>query len=177
MARRALVTETSNGQWGSASATFSADRVFRYTLTRIWDRSGPIVNFLMLNPSTADAFALDPTNRRCVGFAQQWGFGGLVTTNLFAYRSTDPKVLRTVADPIGPDDDTAIVDAARSADLVIAAWGNHGSLFDRGRAVHRLLSSSGVTLHQLRMTRAGHPGHPLYLPGDAEPVVLSGSWE
>lgn len=168
------MTETSAGPWGAASATFSADGVFRYTLTRTWDADGPVANFLMLNPSTADAFALDPTNRRCVGFAQQWGFGGLVTTNLFAYRSTDPKVLRTVADPIGPANDEAIIDAARSADLVIAAWGNHGALLDRGRLVHRLLSSSGVTLHQLHRTRAGHPGHPLYLTADAEPVELSG---
>lgn len=169
------MTDTATGEWGAGSAGFSADRVFRYTLTRIWDRSAPVVNFLMLNPSTADAFALDPTNRRCVGFAQAWGFGGLVTTNLFAFRSTDPKVLRTVADPIGPGNNDAIVDAACSADLVIAAWGNHGALLDRGRKVHRLLDSAGVELHHLRMTGAGHPGHPLYLPGDAVPVPFSGS--
>jgi hypothetical protein len=176
MARRAaLITETAAGEWGAASATFSSDRVFRYTLTRTWDPAGPVVNFLMLNPSTADAFALDPTNRRCVGFARAWGFGGLVTTNIFALRSTDPKGLRDVADPVGPRNDTAILDAAQEADLVVAAWGNHGTLLDRGQAVCRLLRSSGVALHHLRMTGSGHPGHPLYLPADARPLLLSES--
>lgn len=163
------MTETSAGPWGAASATFSADRVFRYTLTRTWDADGPVANFLMLNPSTADAFALDPTNRRCVGFAQRWGFGALVTTNIFAFRSTDPKVLRTAPDPIGPANDEAIIDAARSADLVVAAWGNHGVLLDRGRQVTELLRSASVDLQILRMTGAGHPGHPLYLDGSASP--------
>ncbi len=171
--RPAFITETAAGEWGAASATFSSDRVFRYTLTRTWDPDGPVANFLMLNPSTADAFVLDPTNRRCVGFAERWGYGGLVTTNIFAFRSTDPKGLRTVADPVGPGNDEAIVDAARSADLVIAAWGNHGELRERGQFVRELLASSGVAVHQLRMTGAGHPGHPLYLPADAEPSVLS----
>jgi hypothetical protein len=130
------------------------------------------VNFLMLNPSTADAFALDPTNRRCVGFAQRWGFGGLVTTNLFAFRSTDPKGLRGATDPIGSDNDTAIVHAARSAELVIASWGNHGTYRGRGEQVSDMLHRAGVALHHLRRTRAGHPAHPLYLPGDLVPISM-----
>ena len=168
--RRSLVTDTAEGEWGGASATFSADRVFRYRLTRIWDPTGTVVNFVMLNPSTADAFALDPTNRRCVGFARDWGFGGLVTTNIFALRSTDPRGLRTVPYPIGPANDDAIIDAARSADLVIAAWGNHGTLLDRGRHVMELLRSDGIDLRALRVTGAGHPGHPLYLAADLIPL-------
>lgn len=171
MARRTVViTETASGEWGAASATFSADRVFRYTLTRTWDPDGPVVNFLMLNPSTADAFALDPTNRRCVGFAQVWGFGRLVTTNIFALRSTDPKGLRDAADPVGPRNDTIILDAARSADLVVAAWGNHGAFLDRGAQVAGILHAEGLTPHHLRLTSAGHPAHPLYLPGDLRPI-------
>jgi hypothetical protein len=171
MARRpAIITETASGEWGAASATFSADRVFRYTLTRTWDPDGPVVNFLMLNPSTADAFVLDPTNRRCVGFARAWGYGAIVTTNIFALRSTDPKGLRDVADPVGPGNDTAILNAARSADLVVAAWGNHGALLDRGQQVQGLLELAGIDLHQLRRTGSGHPSHPLYLPGDLVPI-------
>jgi hypothetical protein len=171
MARRAaLITETATGEWGAASAVFSADRVFRYTLTRTWDPDGPVVNFLMLNPSTADAFALDPTNRRCVGFAQAWGFGRLVTTNIFALRSTDPKVLRSVADPIGDLNDATILNAARSADLVVVAWGNHGAFLDRGAQVAGILHAEGLTLHHLRLTGVGHPGHPLYVAATTRPL-------
>lgn len=164
------MTDTAVGAWGQGSATFSADRVHRFTLTRIWDPSAPIVNFLMLNPSTADAFSLDPTNRRCVGFARDWGFGGLVTTNLFALRSTDPAGLRTAADPIGEGNDEAILDAAGAADLVVAAWGVHGSLHGRGDQVVELLDRQGIALSTLRRTRDGHPSHPLYLPADLTPT-------
>jgi hypothetical protein len=165
-----LLTDTALGEWGEASATFSADRVHRYLLTRTWDASLPSVNFLMLNPSTADAFQLDPTNRRCVGFAQAWGYGSMVTTNIFAFRSTDPAGLRTAADAIGPENDDAILSAATSADLVIAAWGTHGELQGRGTAVREMLVGAGIALHALRLTKAGHPGHPLYVAGDTLPT-------
>jgi len=124
----------------------------------------------MLNPSTADAFQLDPTNRRCVGFAQAWGYGSMVTTNIFAFRSTNPAGLRTTKDPVGPENDEAIVNGAKNADLVIAAWGTHGELQDRGNAVRGLLAEAGIELHVLRLTKAGHPGHPLYVSGDTVPT-------
>ncbi|CAB4622616.1 unannotated protein [freshwater metagenome] len=167
------VTDTDSGVWGEATATFSPDRIHRYSLTRVWDSRLPIVNFLMLNPSTADAFTLDPTNRRCVGFARDWGFGGLATTNIFAFRSTDPKGLRLAADPVGSENDRAILDAVRSAELVVAAWGTHGELFGRGRQVGAMVAETGVELHALRLTKAGHPGHPLYVSADSEPVAFT----
>jgi hypothetical protein len=125
----------------------------------------------MLNPSTADAFQLDPTNRRCVGFAQAWGYGSMVTTNIFAFRSTDPAGLRTAIDAVGPANDDAIVEAAVAADLVIAAWGTHGELQGRSDAVRELLRKAEVSLHVLRLTKAGHPGHPLYVAGDTVPTL------
>ncbi|TMF61888.1 MAG: DUF1643 domain-containing protein, partial [Chloroflexi bacterium] len=67
-------------------ATFSADRRYRYRLWRRWDGARPVVAFVMLNPSTADARRDDPTIRRCIGFAKSWGFGGVEVVNLFAYR-------------------------------------------------------------------------------------------
>ena len=135
----------------------------------MWDASLPAVNFLMLNPSTADAFQLDPTNRRCVGFAQAWGYGSIVTTNIFAFRSTNPAGLRTAKDPVGPDNDETILTAAKNADLVIAAWGTHGELQGRGEVVRAMLCEAGVELHALKLTKAGHPGHPLYVAADTKP--------
>jgi hypothetical protein len=164
-----LAVDIADGDWGHATATFSADRRHRYLLTRTWDATLPTVNFVMLNPSTADAFALDPTNRRCVGFARSWGFGSMVTTNVFAWRSTDPRGLRAADDPIGSANDSMILEAASSADLVVAAWGVHSALFGRGEAVRSMLGAAGIELHLLRLTNGGHPAHPLYLRGDTRP--------
>ena len=50
---------------------------------------GSLVAFVLLNPSTADEEGDDPTIRRCIGFAQRHGFGGLEAVNLYAYRATN----------------------------------------------------------------------------------------
>ena len=141
-------------------ATFSADRRYRYRLWRRWDGARPVVAFVMLNPSTADARRDDPTIRRCIGFAKSWGFGGVEVVNLFAYRTTDPGELRRVADPVGADNDRHIQSAIARADLVVLAWGA------RARS-RRLLSLPQARC--LGLTRAGQPRHPLYLRSDVRP--------
>lgn len=142
-----------------SSAHFSQCRKFRYSLTRIWDNDLPTVMFVGLNPSTADESTDDPTVRRCIGFAQSGGFGRLVLTNLFAFRSTDPQKLKRVGDPIGPENDQQIMRAARAAAQVIIAWGTHGSLHGRDEEVLDLLNEP----YCLGTTKDGFPKHPLYL--------------
>jgi hypothetical protein len=151
-------------------ATFSLDRRHRYTLWRAW-APGPRALFCMLNPSTADESVLDPTLRRCLGFAQRWHFAGFEVVNLFALRSTDPARLCEDADPVGPGNDVAIVEAARRAGVVVCGWGVHGTLRGRDAAVLELLA--GVAdLVALRLTKGGAPSHPLYLPADLKPLVF-----
>lgn len=143
------------------SATFSADRVYRYTLWREWLGGEGICQFIGLNPSTADEFRDDPTVRRCIGYAKGWGFQALCMTNIFAYRSTDPSALRRVSDPVGSENDRYLVEVSKAALVVVAAWGAHGTLHDRAKHVVAML---GPRLSALRLTQAGHPCHPLYLP-------------
>src|SRR5579883_1527453 len=140
---------------------------YRYTLWRVWSTALPKVTFILLNPSTADALRDDPTIRRCVGFARTWGFGSLEIVNLFAYRATHPRQLKTAPDPVGPANDTAILQAVSSAQLVVVGWGTQGRLYGRDRAVLRLLPDS---ICCLGATRAGFPCHPLYLKKDTAPV-------
>lgn len=152
---------------GAPVATFSADRAYRYTLSRRWGK-GSCAAFVMLNPSTADAFDDDPTIRRCVGFAQEWGCGGLLVVNLFAYRSTDPRALAAVADPVGVANDLVLAvmlrpDRNTTPGPVVAAWGNHGRAGNRGQVVTDLLTEVGVQLQCLGVTSTGQPCHPLYL--------------
>jgi hypothetical protein len=142
-----------------STAVFSACRRYRYSLTRIWNRDRPTVLFIGLNPSTADATRNDPTIRRCMGFAKDWGYGGLVVVNLFAYRATQPRQLKQAADPIGPRNDAAIQRANWATQMIVAAWGIHGSLFNRDRNVLMDLNRPFC----LGLTRDGAPRHPLYV--------------
>jgi hypothetical protein len=148
--------------------------VYRYELGREWSvhEGKPHLAVIGLNPSTATAELDDPTIRRCMRFARDNGFGGLLMLNLFAFRSTDPAGLTSPGvEPIGPDNDREILAAAREAGMVLAAWGCHGHLLGRGAAVRELLAAAGIPLHVLRLTKDGYPGHPLYLPAALKPVL------
>ena len=146
-------------------AFFSEDRKYRYLLTREWGKE-PKLGLIALNPSTADETKDDPTIRRCIGFAKSWGYGGLLMGNIFAYRSTDPKGLLTIGDPIGPENDGWLDYIKRKSGLTVAAWGVHGHLMGRGEVVRRNLRR----LYVLGLTKEGFPKHPLYLPKTLEPV-------
>lgn len=155
-------------------AVLSADGVYRYLLTRRWGPpDGPSMVMVMLNPSTADASVDDPTVTRCIGFAGREGAAGLSVVNLYAYRATDPDVLPTVPDPVGPDNDAhlraVLHEAADTAAPVIAAWGVRGAP-ERVQEVVALAAETGVQFQALSVTRSGAPGHPLYLPA-ASPLT------
>lgn len=151
-----------------SGAEFSRCRQWRYLLWRRWAR-GPVANFLMLNPSTADEVKLDPSCTRARVYAERWGYGGLVVTNLFGWRATDPHDMKAAHNPVGAGNDAAIIEAARNSSLVICAWGNHGSHLERSAAVLSKLRKARLGLHVLRMNGSGEPAHPLYLPAALEP--------
>src|SRR5687767_1339478 len=150
-----------------AGAKFSRCRRWRYLLWRQWDPEKPVANFLMLNPSTADEFKLDPSCTRARRYAEAWGYGGLIVTNVFGWRSTDPNGMRAVKDPVGAGNDAAIVRAAKEAQIVVCAWGNHGAFLERSSRIRELLKEQ--KLHALRVNANGEPAHPLYLPGNLRP--------
>lgn len=149
------------------TAAFSPLRRYRYLLTRIWKPAKGFALFVCLNPSTADENVEDPTIRRCIKFAEFWGYGGMKMVNIFAYRSTDPKALYSCRSPIGPENDEYIARESAIAGVTVAAWGVHGSFMDRGNIVMgRLLYRP----HYLELTKDGHPRHPLYLKKNLRPL-------
>ena len=91
-------------------AHFSTCRRYRYRLWRIWDENKPFVLFICLNPSTADENEDDPTIRRCVRFARDWDYGGMVMVNLFAFRATDPSELYNADEQIGQNNSKEILE-------------------------------------------------------------------
>lgn len=154
-----------------SSAWLSPCAHYRYSLRRVWDESLPAVAFCGLNPSTADASLDDATIRKEVAFARRWGYGTLIKVNAYAWRATEPKELRLVEKPIGgADNETALVNAVEDAALFVCAWGTH---IEPTREVELLSLLHGLRaqLHVLHLTKAGLPGHPLYLPGSLRPFL------
>lgn len=152
--------------WMTTPATFSPDRAFRYTLRRDVNPAlgTGTVAFIMLNPSTADEHYDDPTIRRVISFAALWGYASVVVCNLSPYRATSPADLIAA----GPEPSAVwernlavIKEVAGSADGLIAAWGTHGDLEARDRAVMAHLTE--YQLLALGRTRYGFPKHPLYV--------------
>lgn len=144
----------------SASADIRGD--YRYRLTRVWDASLPTITFVLLNPSTADAVDLDPTLRRCVTFSKRDGFGSMTILNLYAYRTSSPTVMLAASDPIGPENDRMLSEATGT---VVAGWGTNAN---PARVAHALTLLP--PLKALKITKHGHPQHPLYVKGDS-PLV------
>lgn len=136
-----------------ATAVFDPTHQYRYLLTRRWSDAAPLT-MCMVNPSTADAFAVDPTVARCVRLARREGRGGLVIVNLFSLRATDP---------IGPATDAFLRASLGQAGEAVAAWGVHGELHGRAAAVVAELVEHGITLRCLGTTKHGQPRHPLYV--------------
>jgi hypothetical protein len=178
------------------STTFSEDRVYRYTLWRDWwrdDLPRPLcrdcadstvlgvcdhdgsrcdpsdyVQFIGLNPSTADEVKDDNTIRCCRNYAKRWGYGAICMTNLFAFRATDPRDMKKAKEPIGPDNDEWLLKISGEAALVVAVWGTHGSHLGRAAQVLKCIPS----LHVLSKNADGSPHHPLYLSADLKPLPI-----
>ncbi|WP_176555911.1 DUF1643 domain-containing protein [Bacillus cereus] len=107
---------------------------YRYSLIRDWTKEVKQeqqrrVLFIMLNPSTANAFENDQTTQRCIGFAKSFHYTSLEIVNLFAWISTNWNVVKGMKEEeaIGPKNDEYIKKALNNCDMVIAAWGDEAT--------------------------------------------------
>lgn len=146
--------------FGGDAAIFSPGRRYRYALVRCpRGRFSRTIAWVMLNPSTGDAFRNDATLIRVIRRSYALGYDRVVVLNLYALRSTNPRALRTDPDPVGPENDEAIRRFAGEADEVVAAWGSLG----RPERVARVLELVDRPLVCLGTTSGGAPRHPLYV--------------
>lgn len=151
-------------------ALFDDSNKYRYMLMRQWGENGEnFVNFIMLNPSTADDKIDDRTIESCIRLAKNWGFDGLYATNLFALRATDRNKLKTTDEPVGNENDRYIEQYAKLCKRVVVAWGDWGKLENRGKTVLEKIRKI-TTPYCLCKTQSGQPGHPLYKKGDTRPI-------
>lgn len=151
------------------SAVISDCGTYRYFLLRGEQNQLP---FIMLNPSTADDKLDDPTIRRCMGFAERFGYDGIVVMNLYALRATNPKELWTHSDPVGPENDLWLSGMSFHNPEIVCAWGANAKE-DRVKHVAEMLTNCGAKLKCLGTTKSGAPRHPLYIKGD-QPLI---DWE
>lgn len=173
-----------------ATALFSDDLRYRYTLRRVLREGNWRIVWLLLNPSTADAFKPDPTVSRCIEWTRRWGADIADVVNAFALRSPYPTDLYEAAaknphriwTELGADEvnDNHIRETCAGAKLVIAGWGNHGDdpkLGRRGEYMRQMLRAAGITLHHFGVSKSGSPLHPLargksFVPYDREPTIF-----
>ena len=136
---------------------------YRYSLVREWDKSKGKVLFIMLNPSIANAEVDDPTIKKCISFSKNWGYGGLMVANLFAYITPYPKELFTAKYPEGRNNRVEIEKMIHDCEIIICAWGKN-----QGSPPEYLKKLSN--LYYLKLLKDGQtPGHPLYLKKTLKP--------
>lgn len=153
-------------------ADISADGLYRYALWRRWSE-GPVVTWVMLNPSTADGETDDNTIRRCVGFARDWKCGGIEVVNLFAFRATEPALALRAENPYGPENDGVLRETFKRSGMVVAAWGERGSYRNRDQQVLAIARDAGVrVVYCLGLTQGKAPRHPLYIRKSQRPLLF-----
>jgi hypothetical protein len=146
---------------------YSPDRIYRWWYERRWG-DGPLLCWVGLNPGTGDTDGKPrPTLRKVVAWAKTLQLDGVLVVNLFAYRATNPKALRTTsADLVGGRNDEVLDWASSTAGRTLAAWGAGGRLARRGEAVTPMLRDPLC----LGVTRHGEPRHPLYVAQSVAPI-------
>ncbi len=169
----------------TSEAEISECGKYRYDLIRVWGSklaspSNYYALFIGLNPSTADASEDDPTIRRMLGFSRDWNCSGMIVTNLFSYRATDPKELKKAGYPVG--ERTHFLTMLHAVNTyckhVVLCWGNTDTkgraeevlkgLHDRQKILSRIGQKMDICC--LGLTKGGRPKHPLYLSRDTELV-------
>lgn len=153
----------------ASGAHFSACGKYRFALWRIWDETRPMIMFIGLNPSTANGSTDDPTIRRVVRFAKDWGAGGVYMMNLFTLVTPNPKDLLAHPDPAFGNDGwlDKISDLCNG---VIFAWGN----FKEAKSKAEEVIAKFPDAYCLKKNKNGTPIHPLYVKADIVPVRFNG---
>lgn len=154
-------------------ASLSPDGLYRYSLHRRWGGARTVL-WVMLNPSTADAYVDDRTISRCIGYSRAWGYEQLRVVNLYALRTTKPEHLEHHPDPVGPMQMAEWHLAVQGAELAVLAWGEHKvprtSWGDMRKPVTTLLQAHSIPTKALGITKGGDPRHPLYLKNGLQPL-------
>lgn len=155
-----------------SDAIISPDGLYRYSLTRSWNPTEKEIIYIGINPSTADANVDDATIRRLRDFTKRYGYGGFKIHNLYAYRTEDCKLLKTVVDPFGERNWEFLDRYQKKLKTIVFMWGNNHKDFGNVREhVIKIYPNALCFGHNMD----GSPKHPLYL--DASSKLIRYRWD
>lgn len=146
-----------------SSVEFSSDYTYRTRLKHVWTPKGDLLMFGMMNPSRASHIVSDATVTLCGKIAAHNGFGGMMIGNACALITSDPRLLLTVDDPVGPDNAVALAGMSEQAAMIVVAHGQlpQGLQRHADNMVNILRKHALAPLHVLALSKDGVPMHPL----------------
>jgi hypothetical protein len=106
-----------------SEADFSACGRFRFWICREWGVKKPFGVFFMINPSRADALALDPTSMMCTNLALLWGWRGFGIVNLHPWIDPAPNNPIAVPSLERRANDHRIIESYSFSDIFVLATG------------------------------------------------------
>ena len=128
----------------------------RYSLWRIWDKEKPLLLYVLLNPSHADADTDDKTVVKLIKFTRNWGYGGFYLGNIHSFITSNPKRLMQNLIPNERLNITHLKEMVKNSDKVVLGWGNAGK---NPKWLKQIISYP----YCFGTNQNGSPKHPLYL--------------
>lgn len=176
-ARSFAVDETKHGksmveEVKNEGFKLSADSRYAYQYLKQWDKSLPVLAYIVLHPGVAEG-PFDSTITHCILQARHLHFGGIAIGYLFPARVVDANYLVQYEDPIGDRGkaDGSVMDLFDCATTVVAAWGNHPFAPDRAEDVLSLIRRCGLrnSLFYCGFNKDGTPKSPAQASISAKP--------
>ena len=140
-------------------AVMEGDR--RYQLWRIWDKNQPLLLYILLNPSNADAAVDDRTVLKLVQISKNLGYGGFYLGNLHSFITPYPSVLKYY---IIMNDSLNLMHLKKmveKCEKVVLGWGNSGH-------TPQWLRETVKQSYCFGLNQNNSPKHPLYLPFNSQ---------
>ena len=86
----------------------------------------PLLLYVLLNPSHADADTDDKTVVKLIKFTRNWGYGGFYLGNIHSFITSNPKRLMQNLIPNERLNITHLKEMVKNSDKVVLGWGNAG---------------------------------------------------
>lgn len=153
-----------------SDAQFSKDGTHRYSLSRIWDKSKPLIMFIGLNPSTANADTNDPTIESVIRISKHNGYGGFYMMNCWPYITSNPKLLLIMPMTTTINNEQLVI-VSRLCQDVVFAWGNFKVVSKHGR--DKELKEMFPRALTIGLNKNGSPKHPLFQKGTSTLIKFS----